>query len=111
MSTRDGDHGRITKQGASHARWMLVQAAQQVTAIPDRWASSSAVIAKRKNRNVTVATVRKLVTISWRMLSNNEPYRYAQPKLSKPSSAVCASAPERSPLSTPCTSRSSCHRY
>ena len=28
-----------------------------------------------------VATARKLVTIVWHMLKNNEPYRYAQPRL------------------------------
>lgn len=27
-----------------------------------------------------VATARKLVTIAWHMLRNQEPYRYAQPK-------------------------------
>ncbi|HEX4227672.1 MAG TPA: IS110 family transposase [Bryobacteraceae bacterium] len=84
-STRQsGDHcyhGRITKQGASHARWMLVQAAQQVGRHPGPLGVFFRRLAQRKNRNVAVvATARKLVTIAWHMLKNNEPYRYAQPK-------------------------------
>jgi transposase len=74
-------HGRITKQGASHARWMLVQAAQQVGRHPGPLGVFFRRLAKRKNRNVAVvATARKLITIAWHMLINNEPYRYAQPK-------------------------------
>ena len=74
-------HGRITKQGASHARWMLVQAAQQVGRHPGPLGVFFRRLAKRKNRNVAVvAAARKLVTIAWHMLKNKEPYRYAQPK-------------------------------
>ena len=74
-------HGRITKQGASHARWMLVQAAQQVGRHPGPLGVFFRRLAKKKNRNVAVvACARKLVTIAWHMLMNNEPYRYAQPK-------------------------------
>jgi hypothetical protein len=41
-------------------------------------------LAKRKNRNVAVvACARKLVTIAWHMLKNNEPYRYAQPRVTE----------------------------
>lgn len=74
-------HGRITKQGASHARWMLVEAAQQVGRHPGPLGVFFRRLVKRKNRNIAVvATARKLVTIAWHMLKNNEPYRYAQPK-------------------------------
>ena len=74
-------HGRITKQGASHARWMLVQAAQQVGRHPGPLGLFFRRLARKKNRNVAVvATARKLITIAWHMLMNNEPYRYAQPK-------------------------------
>jgi hypothetical protein len=39
-------------------------------------------LAKRKNRQVAiVAVARKLVSIAYLMLKNNEPYRYAKPKL------------------------------
>lgn len=73
-------HGRITKQGRSHARWMLVQAAQHLDQHPGPLGVFFRRIAKKKNRNVAVvATARKLVTIAWHMLKNNEPYRYAIP--------------------------------
>ena len=74
-------HGRITKQGSGHARWMLVQAAQHAATNPGPLGVFFRRIAKKKNRNVAVvATARKLVTIAWQMLRHNEPYRYALPK-------------------------------
>ena len=73
-------HGRITKQGRSHARWMMVEAAQHLDKHPGPLGVFFRRIAKKKNRNVAVvATARKLVTIAWHMLRNNEPYRYAVP--------------------------------
>ena len=84
-STRQsGDHcyhGPITKQGARHARWLLVQAAQHAALHPGPIGAFFRRIAKRKNRNVAVVAVaHKLVVLAWHMLKNNEPYRYAQPK-------------------------------
>ena len=74
-------HGRITKQGSGHARWMLVQAAQHLAPHPGPLGVFFRRLAQRKNRNVAVvATARKLVTIAWRMLRDNQPYRYAQPR-------------------------------
>ncbi|HLI86797.1 MAG TPA: IS110 family transposase [Bryobacteraceae bacterium] len=74
-------HGRITKQGSAHGRWMLIQAAQHVATHPGPLGVFFRRLARKKNRNVAVvATARKLVTIAWHMLKNNEPYRYAQPK-------------------------------
>jgi transposase len=73
-------HGRITKQGRSNARWMMVQAAQSAALHPGPLGAFFRKIAKKKSRNVAiVATARKLVTIAWHMLHNNEPYRYAVP--------------------------------
>ena len=73
-------HGRITKQGSAHARWMLIEAAQSVDDHPGPLGVFFRRIARKKNRNVAVvATARKLVTIAWHMLKNNEPYRYALP--------------------------------
>jgi transposase len=73
-------HGPITKQGNSHARWMLVQAAQSLARHPGPLGVFFRRLAKKKNRNVAVvATARKLVTIAWHMLRANQPYRYAQP--------------------------------
>ena len=74
-------HGPITKHGRSHARWMLVQAAQHVSRHPGPLGVFFRKLANKKNRNVAVvATARKLVTIAWHMLKNNEPYRYALPR-------------------------------
>ena len=73
-------HGPITKQGSGHARWMLVQGAQALAVHPGPLGVFFRKLAKKKNRNVAVvACARKLVTIAWHMLKNNEPYRYAQP--------------------------------
>lgn len=73
-------HGPITKQGASHARWMLVQAAQHLDRNPGPLGVFFRRLARKKNRNVAVvATARKLVVIAWHMLTKGEPYRYAQP--------------------------------
>jgi transposase len=74
-------HGHITKQGSRHGRWLLIQAAQHLSAHPGPLGVFFRRIMKKKNRNVAVvAAARKLVTIAWHMLKNNEPYRYAQPK-------------------------------
>lgn len=83
-STRQsGDHsyhGPITKQGARHARWLLVQAAQHAALHPGPLGALFRRIAQKKNRNVAVvAAAHKLVVLAWHMLKNNEPYRYAQP--------------------------------
>jgi transposase len=73
-------HGPITKQGRSHARWLMVQAAQRLHTQPGPLGVFFRRIEKKKNRNVAVvATARKLVTIAWHMLRNNEPYRYSIP--------------------------------
>ncbi len=71
---------RITKQGSSHARWMLIEAAQHLDKHPGPLGVFFRRLAKKKNRNVAVvAAARKLATIAWQMLRHNEPYRYALP--------------------------------
>jgi transposase len=73
-------HGPITKQGNVQARWMLVQAAQQLGRHPGPLGNFFRRIKRRKTHNVAVvACARKLVIIALHMLKNNEPYRYAQP--------------------------------
>jgi transposase len=72
--------GPITKAGSSTARAMLTQAAQNAAEHPGPLGAFFRRLRKRKARNVAiVATARKLVTIAYLMLKNNEPYRYAQP--------------------------------
>ena len=74
-------HGPITKRGNSHARWMLIEAAQHLDKHPGPLGHFFRRLAKRKNRNVAVvAGARKLAMIAWQMLAQNEPYRYAIPR-------------------------------
>jgi transposase len=74
-------HGPITKRGNSHARWMLIEAAQHLDKHPGPLGHFFRRLAKKKNRNVAVvAGARKLAAIGWRMLTTNEPYRYAIPR-------------------------------
>jgi transposase len=80
QSARHCYHGHITKAGNSQARWMLTQAAQQAAHHPGPVGVFFRRLLRRKTRNVAiVATARKLVTIAFLMLKNNEPYRYAVP--------------------------------
>jgi transposase len=74
-------HGPITKRGNNQARWMLIQAAQQMGKNPGPLGHFFRRLKQRKNHNVAVvATARKLVTIAWHMLRKNEPYRYSLSK-------------------------------
>jgi hypothetical protein len=73
--------GPITKAGSSTTRAMLTQAAQHAAEHPGPLGAFFRRLKKRKARNVAiVATARKLVTIAFLMLKNNEPYRYARPE-------------------------------
>jgi hypothetical protein len=81
QSTGKSYRGPITKAGNSTTRAMLTQAAQHVAEHPGPLGAFFRRLRKRKPRNVAiVATARKLVTIAYLMLKNNEPYRYAQPE-------------------------------
>jgi transposase len=74
-------HGPITKRGNSQARHMLVEAAQHLDKHPGPLGHFFRKLARKKNRNVAVvAGAKKLALIAWRMLTANEPYRYAIPR-------------------------------
>jgi transposase len=74
-------HGPITKRGNSHARHMLVEAAQHLDKHPGPLGHFFRRLLKKKSRNVAVvAAARKLAMIGWLMLKSNEPYRYAIPR-------------------------------
>jgi transposase len=74
-------NGPITKAGASQVRWLLIQGAQHVGSHPGPLGAFFRKLARRKNRNLAVvATARKMVTIAWHVLKNQEPYRYAIPR-------------------------------
>jgi transposase len=83
-STRQsGDHcyhGPITKCGRGQARWMLVQAAQHLARTHGPLGAFFRRLARRKGHAIAaVAAARKMATIAFLMLKNNEPYRYARP--------------------------------
>jgi transposase len=73
--------GLITKAGCPATRAMLTQAAQHAADHPGPLGAFFRRLRKRKTHNVAiVATARKLATIAYLMLKNDEPYRYAQPE-------------------------------
>lgn len=74
-------HGHITKRGSSHARWMLVEAAQNLDSHPGPLGAFFRKLAAKKCRNIAVvATARKLVILAWHLLKTGQPYRYAIPR-------------------------------
>ena len=75
-------HGRITKQGRSHARAMLVEAAWSVSRTPGPLrAFFQRNKEKRGNQVAAVATARKLTVVIWHMLSKGEEYIWSRPAL------------------------------
>lgn len=85
ITRQSGDHcyhGHISKAGSSQTRWLLTQSAQHASRHPGPLGAFFRRLARRKNRSVAItALARKLVTIAFLMLKNNEPYRYARPDL------------------------------
>jgi transposase len=82
QSGRKCYHGPITKAGNGQARGLLTQAAQHAARHPGPIGAFFRKLAKRKSRPVAITAVaRKLVTIAYLMLKDNEPYRYAKPEL------------------------------
>lgn len=75
-------HGRISKQGPSDARHVLVEAAWRAgrETGPLR-AFCQRVAAKRGTNVATVAVARKLVVIAWHMLTKGRDYAFVRPSL------------------------------
>jgi transposase len=77
-------YGRITKRGRSHARWLMIEAAQCIVRTPGPLKAFFQRLKRKKGHNVAiVATARKMVIILWHMLTKHEPYRYAPPLRTK----------------------------
>ena len=75
-------HGRITKQGRSHARAMLVEAAWAAARIPGPLRAFFLRIQGRRGKAVAaVATARKLAALVWQLLTKKEDYAWARPAL------------------------------
>ena len=72
--------GKISKQGNSYGRFMLVESAEHLRKQPV-YRRFFERINKRKNRNVAVTAVaRKLAELIWILLTRNEEFIYARPK-------------------------------
>jgi len=75
-------HGRITKIGRSHARAMLVEAAWAAAKAPGPLRSFFLRIRGRRGMQIAaVATARKLATIVWYVLTEQEDFAWARPSL------------------------------
>jgi transposase len=77
-------HGRISKRGDARARFVLVEAAWTATRTtgPLR-AFGERIRARRGSQIAAVAVARKIATIAWHMLSNDEDYAFARPSLTR----------------------------
>jgi transposase len=75
-------HGRITKQGRTHARTMLVEAAWQAGRGPGPLRAFFQRISSRRGPHVAaVAVARKLCVIIWHLLTRGEDYAWVRPAL------------------------------
>lgn len=75
-------HGHISKIGRSHARAMLVEAAWAAAKAPGPLRSFFLRIRARRGMQIAaVATARKLATIVWYVLTDQEDYTWARPSL------------------------------
>ena len=75
-------HGRLTKQGRTHARTMLVEAAWQAVRGPGPLrAFFQRVSARRGSHVAAVAVARKLAVIIWHLLTRGEDYAWVRPAL------------------------------
>src|SRR3712207_2930842 len=73
---------RITKQGRTHARTMLVEAAWQAARGPGPLrAFYQRVSSRRGNHVAAVSVARKLAVIVWHLLTNGEDYAGVRPAL------------------------------
>jgi transposase len=73
-------HGRISKQGASIARQVLVEAAWVASRTAGPLRAFVQRVAARRGWNVAiVAAARKLAVLAWHLLSRQEEYAYGRP--------------------------------
>jgi hypothetical protein len=75
-------HGRISKQGRTHARTMLVEAAWQAVRGPGPLRAFYERVARRRGVHIAaVAVARKLAVIIWHLLRKSEDYAWVRPAL------------------------------
>ncbi len=79
---RAAQHGRISKQGRSHARGMLVEAAWAAAVTPGPLRAFYVRVQGRKGKQVAaVATARKIAVLAWHLLTKEQDYAFARPAL------------------------------
>lgn len=79
---RPAYHGRISKQGRSHARAMLVEAAWSIATQPGPLRAFFRRIKEKRGQQIAaVATARKLANLIWHILSKEEDYAWTRPAL------------------------------
>ena len=72
-------HGRITKQGRSLARGLLVEAAWAAAATPGPLHAFFVRIKVRRGQQIAaVATARKIAVLVWHLLTKREDYAFAR---------------------------------
>ncbi|WP_140846787.1 IS110 family transposase [Paracoccus sp. FO-3] len=77
---RGAIHGRISKQGNTIGRTMLIEAAWSAASVPGPLRAFFLRIKDRKGHNVAaVATARKIAGLVWQLLTKEAPYRWARP--------------------------------
>jgi transposase len=75
-------HGRISKQGRTHARTMLVEAAWQAVRGPGPLRAFYERVARRRGVHIAaVAVARKLAVIIWHLLQRGEDYAWVRSAL------------------------------
>jgi transposase len=71
-------HGHITKAGRSQGRWLAIEAAQSLSVSDSPLAATYHRVRRKKGHNVAVtALARKLVVLTWHLLTGSQPYHYA----------------------------------
>jgi transposase len=77
-------HGRISKQGSSEARHVLVEAAWTATRAPGPLKAFAERLRARRGANIaTVAVARKLAVLCWHLLVRGEDYAFTRPSLNR----------------------------
>jgi transposase len=75
-------HGHITKEGNSHIRWILVEAAQHAARHDPRLNQFYLRVMKRRGHNkAIVAVARKMLVIIYQILNHHQEYRGLRPEL------------------------------
>ena len=83
--------GRITKEGSSYLRWIMVQAALHAEQSPRLQHLYERVRERRGPMKARVAVARELLVIAWHMLRTDTPYEERPPQHARKSSGQLAS--------------------